>query len=72
MDVAGRDLEIGRAIATSDLDWRTYTQSSPPKWRVSYYEGYDVIGKTFNMERAHCSRLSSADGERLQHGFADS
>ena len=49
MDVAGRDLESGRAIATSDLDWRTYTAVIGTEVAGELYEGYDVIGKTFTM-----------------------
>ena len=49
MDVAGRDLESGRAIATSDLDWRTYTAVIGTEVAGELYEGYDVNGKTFTM-----------------------
>lgn len=49
MDVAGRDLESGRAIAASDLDWRTYTAVIGTEVAGELYENYDVIGKTFTM-----------------------
>ncbi len=49
MDVAGRELESGRAIAASDLDWRTYTAVIGTEVAGELYENYDVIGKTFTM-----------------------
>ena len=49
MDVAGRDLESGRGIVASDLDWRTYTAVIGTEVAGQLYEDYDVIGKTFTM-----------------------
>ncbi len=49
MDVAGRDLESGRGIVASDLDWRTYTAVIGTEVAGSLFENYDVIGKTFTM-----------------------
>ena len=49
MDVAGRDLESGRGIVASDLDWRTYTAVVGTEVAGELYENYDVIGKTFTM-----------------------
>ncbi len=49
MDVAGRDLESGRGIVASDLDWRTYTAVIGTEVAGQLYENYDVIGKTFTM-----------------------
>lgn len=49
MDVAGRDLESGRSIVDSDLDWRTYTAVIGTEVAGELYENYDVIGKTFTM-----------------------
>ena len=49
MDVAGRDLESGRGIVASDLDWRTYTAVIGTEVAGELYENYDVIGKTFTM-----------------------
>jgi len=49
MGVAGRDLESGRGIVASDLDWRTYTAVIGTEVAGELYENYDVIGKTFTM-----------------------
>ncbi len=49
MDIAGRDLEAGRAIVDSDLDWRTYTAVIGTSVAGDLYESYDVIGQTFTM-----------------------
>ncbi|MCE5187812.1 MAG: ABC transporter permease [Eubacteriales bacterium] len=49
MEVAGRDLESGRSIVASDLDWRTYTAVIGTEVAGNLYEDYDVIGKTFTM-----------------------
>lgn len=49
MDVAGRDLESGRGIVASDLDWRTYTAVIGTEVAGQLYEDYNVIGKTFTM-----------------------
>ena len=49
MEVAGRDLESGRGIVASDLDWRTYTAVIGTEVAGELYEDYDVIGKTFTM-----------------------
>lgn len=49
MDVAGRDLETGRGIVASDLDWRTYTAVIGTEVAGDLFESYDVIGKTFTM-----------------------
>lgn len=49
MDVAGRDLESGRGIVASDLDWRTYTAVIGTEVAGQLYEDYDVVGKTFTM-----------------------
>ena len=49
MDIAGRDLESGRAIVASDLSWRTYTAVIGTEVAGELFESYDVIGKTFTM-----------------------
>jgi putative ABC transport system permease protein len=49
MDIAGRDLESGREIAASDLEWRTYSAVIGPSVAGDLYESYDVLGKTFTM-----------------------
>ena len=49
MDIAGRELESGRAIVQSDLDWRTYTAVIGTEVAGDLFESYDVIGKTFTM-----------------------
>ena len=49
MEVAGRDLESGRGIVASDLDWRTYTAVIGTEVAGELYEDYNVIGKTFTM-----------------------
>ncbi|MEA5049204.1 MAG: ABC transporter permease [Eubacteriales bacterium] len=49
MDIAGLDLESGRAIAASDLDWRTYTAVIGTEVAGSLFESYDVLGNTFTM-----------------------
>ena len=49
MGVAGRDLEAGRGIVASDLDWRTYTAVIGTEVAGELFENYDVIGKTFTM-----------------------
>ncbi len=49
MDVAGRDLESGRGIVASDLDWRTYTAVIGTEVAGELYEDYNVLGKTFTM-----------------------
>ncbi len=49
MDIAGRDLESGRAIVPSDLDWRTYTAVLGASVAGDLFESYDVLGKTFTM-----------------------
>ena len=49
MDIAGRKMESGRAIAQSDLDWRTYTAVIGTEVAGDLFGNYDVIGKTFTM-----------------------
>ncbi|MDD4312934.1 MAG: ABC transporter permease [Eubacteriales bacterium] len=49
MDIAGREMESGREIVQSDLDWRTYTAVIGTEVAGDLYESYDVIGKTFTM-----------------------
>ena len=49
MDIAGREMESGRAIVQSDLDWRTYTAVIGTEAAGDLFESYDVIGKTFTM-----------------------
>ena len=49
MEIAGRDLEAGRGIAKSDLDWRTYTAVVGASIAGDLFESYDVIGETFTM-----------------------
>ena len=49
MDIAGRDMESGRAIVQSDLDWRTYTAVIGAGVAGDLFDSYDVIGKTFTM-----------------------
>ena len=49
MDIAGREMESGRAIVQSDLDWRTYTAVIGTEVAGDLFESYDVIGKTFTM-----------------------
>ena len=49
MDIAGRDMESGRAIVQSDLDWRTYTAVVGAGVAGDLFDSYDVIGKTFTM-----------------------
>ena len=49
MEIAGREMEAGRAIVDSDLDWRTYTAVIGTEVAGDLYESYDVLGKTFTM-----------------------
>ena len=49
MDVAGLDLESGRAIVASDLDWRTNVAVIGTEVAGELFESYDVLGKTFTM-----------------------
>ena len=49
MDIAGREMESGREIVQSDLDWRTYTAVIGTGVAGDLFESYDVIGKTFTM-----------------------
>jgi len=49
MDIAGRELESGRSIVDSDLDWRTYTAVIGTEVAGELFESYDVLGKTFTM-----------------------
>ena len=49
MDIAGREMESGREIVQSDLDWRTYTAVIGTGAAGDLFESYDVIGKTFTM-----------------------
>jgi putative ABC transport system permease protein len=49
MDVAGLDLEAGRSIVASDLEWRTYVAVIGTEIAGDLYESYDVIGNTFTM-----------------------
>ncbi|MEN6636501.1 MAG: ABC transporter permease [Clostridiaceae bacterium] len=49
MDIAGREMESGRVIVQSDLDWRTYTAVIGTEVAGDLFESYDVIGKTFTM-----------------------
>ncbi len=49
MDIAGREMEAGRAIVDSDLDWRTYTAVIGTEVAGELFENYDVLGKTFTM-----------------------
>lgn len=49
MDIAGREMESGRAIVQSDLDWRTYTAVIGTEVAGDLFESFDVIGKTFTM-----------------------
>ncbi|HRX58823.1 MAG TPA: ABC transporter permease [Eubacteriales bacterium] len=49
MDVAGLELQAGRSIVASDLEWRTYTAVIGTEIAGELYESYDVIGQTFTM-----------------------
>ena len=49
MEIAGSDLESGRGIVASDLEWRTYTAVIGSGVAGDLFESYDVIGKTFKM-----------------------
>lgn len=49
MEIVGREMEAGRAIVASDLEWRTYTAVVGTEVAGKLYESYDVIGKTFTM-----------------------
>ncbi len=49
MDIAGQDMESGRAIVNSDLEWRTYTAVIGTEVAGELYESYDVVGNTFTM-----------------------
>ena len=49
MDIAGREMESGRAIVQSDLDWRTYTAVVGTEVAGDLFESLDVVGKTFTM-----------------------
>ena len=49
MDIAGLDLESGRAIVASDLEWRTYTAVIGSEVAGSLFESFDVLGNTFTM-----------------------
>jgi putative ABC transport system permease protein len=49
MEIAGREMESGRAIVPSDLDWRTYTAVVGSEVAGDLFGSYDVIGKTFTM-----------------------
>jgi putative ABC transport system permease protein len=49
MDIAGREMESGRAVVPSDLEWRTYTAVIGTTVAGDLYESYDVLGKTFTM-----------------------
>jgi len=49
MEIAGRDMESGRSIVDSDLDWRTYTAVIGTEVAGELFESYDVLGKTFTM-----------------------
>lgn len=49
MDIVGVDMESGRAIVDSDLEWRTYTAVVGSSVAGDLFESYDVIGKTFTM-----------------------
>ncbi len=49
MDIAGLDLESGRTIVQSDLNWRTYTAVVGTGVAGDLFESYDVIGQTFTM-----------------------
>jgi putative ABC transport system permease protein len=49
MGIIGSEMESGREIVASDLDWRTYTAVIGTDVAGKLYESYDVIGKTFTM-----------------------
>ncbi len=49
MDVAGLELESGRALVASDMDWRTNVAVIGTEVAGELYESYDVLGKTFTM-----------------------
>ena len=49
MEIAGREMESGREIVDSDLEWRTYTALIGTNVAGKLFESYDVIGKTFTM-----------------------
>jgi putative ABC transport system permease protein len=49
MEIAGREMEAGRAIVESDLDWRTYSAVIGTGVAGELFESYDVIGKSFTM-----------------------
>ena len=49
MEIAGREMESGRSIVDSDLDWRTYTAVIGTEVAGELFESYDVLGKTFTM-----------------------
>jgi putative ABC transport system permease protein len=49
LDIAGLELQAGRSVVASDLEWRTYTAVIGTEIAGELYESYDVIGKTFTM-----------------------
>ncbi len=49
MDIAGVELESGRSIVASDLEWRTYTAVIGTSVAGDLFESYDVLGETFTM-----------------------
>jgi len=49
MRTADLDLQAGRAIALSDLEWRTGVAVIGTEVAGELFESYDVIGKTFTM-----------------------
>ncbi len=49
MDVAGLEMEAGRSIVLSDLEWRTYVAVIGTEVAGDLFESYDVSGKTFTM-----------------------
>ena len=49
MDIAGREMEAGRSIVESDLQWRTYMAVIGSEVAGKLFGSYDVLGKTFTM-----------------------
>ena len=49
LDIVGSDMEAGREIAASDLEWRTYTAILGSEVAGELFESYDVIGETITM-----------------------
>ena len=49
LGIVGSEMEAGREIAASDLEWRTYTAVLGSEVAGELFESYDVIGETITM-----------------------